>query len=270
MKTYWWKGTKYPNLGDEMTQIILRNLFKVEPVHTDIGSAQLASTGSLLGWVWETPRRELERPLHIVGSGFMTSDTILEPLEFLRIHSVRGYLSKNKLGKLNENSISVGDPGLLISEVLGSEILEPTVKTKYGIILHHKHAENQEVKDRFDHLPVKFLDIRTDDLVAFVREMNSCEVIVSQSLHGLIFADALGIPNVWMELGPIHAGGAFKFYDYFSSVGRDFSKKIAYISKTESVIDSQINFPDAMRLNTVKNQVRKAFERALSNLESDV
>lgn len=270
MKTYWWKGTKYPNLGDEITQIILRELFKVEPVHAEIGSAQLASTGSLLGWVWETPRTELELPLHIVGSGFMTSDTVIEPLEFLRIHSVRGYLSKNKLGKLNKTSISVGDPGLLISEVLGSEIPESTGKTKYGIILHHKHADNQEVKDRFDHLPVKFLDIRTDDLASFVREMKSCEVVVSQSLHGLIFADALGIPNVWMELGPIHAGGAFKFYDYFSSVGREFYKKITYIPQSASAIDSQINFPDTMRLNALKNQVRKAFERALSSLESDV
>src|SRR5699024_8231752 len=128
--------------------------------------------------------------------------------------------------------------GLLIPKIVHpkSEILGK--REKYGVILHHKHSANQEVLDRFSHLPVKFLDIRTRDLDGFIGEMLSCDVVISQSLHGLIFADAMNIPNVWMELGPIHSGGAFKFYDYFSTVGREFYKKISYIPREISTIDA--------------------------------
>ncbi len=53
-----------------------------------------------------------------------------------------------------------------------------------------------------------------------IREIGACEVIFSQSLHGLIVADALGIPNVWIEPDAAMAGGRFKFDDYFTTLDR--------------------------------------------------
>lgn len=41
-----------------------------------------------------------------------------------------------------------------------------------------------------------------------------------QSLHGLVVADALGIPNIWIEPTPSMAGGRFKFDDYFSTLDK--------------------------------------------------
>src|SRR5699024_9023091 len=202
-------------------------------------------------------------------SGFMSSDSLVTPLDFLKIHSVRGYLSKNKLGKLDSNRILVGDPGLLIPRILDSGAVIPKSNTKYGVILHHKHSANQEVLNRFAHLPVKFLDIRTTNLSAFAGDMASCDVIISQSLHGLIFADALNIPNVWMELGPIHSGGSFKFYDYFSTVGREFYRKITFIPQESSQIDAQISAPNTERIQSMSEQVLKSFESALREFENE-
>jgi pyruvyltransferase len=53
----------------------------------------------------------------------------------------------------------------------------------------------------------------------------SCERIVSSSLHGLVIADAYGIPNAWLNSdggagGSRPGGGEFKFYDYFASVNK--------------------------------------------------
>lgn len=53
-----------------------------------------------------------------------------------------------------------------------------------------------------------------------VAEIASCEIVFSQSLHGLIVADALGIPNVWVAPSDVMAGGRFKFDDYFSTLDR--------------------------------------------------
>src|SRR5699024_6893204 len=265
MKTYWWKGSQYLNLGDEVTQLVLKNLFNIDPVHADLTRAQFASTGSLLGWIWETDARLRDSPLHVVGSGFMSSDTVVTPLDFLKIHSVRGYLSRNNLGKLDSNKILVGDPCLLVPRIINQLPAVSAPSTKYGVILHHKHAASQEVLDRFSHLPVKFLDIRTADLATFAGEMASCDVIVSQSLHGLIFADALNIPNVWLELGPIHSGGAFKFYDYFSTIGREFYRKISFIPQAPDRIDAQIHQPNAKRVASISDQAFRSFENALSD-----
>jgi hypothetical protein len=43
--------------------------------------------------------------------------------------------------------------------------------------------------------------------------------VISSSLHGLIVADSLGIPNVWLRLSPDVLGGDYKFKDYYSVFG---------------------------------------------------
>jgi hypothetical protein len=47
----------------------------------------------------------------------------------------------------------------------------------------------------------------------------SCQRIVSSSLHGLILADALGIPNMWDPYPPADPGDGFKYRDYASAYG---------------------------------------------------
>jgi pyruvyltransferase len=51
-----------------------------------------------------------------------------------------------------------------------------------------------------------------------IEAIASCERIMSQSLHGLIVADALDIPNLWLAPSVSMAGGEFKFLDYFSTL----------------------------------------------------
>ena len=44
----------------------------------------------------------------------------------------------------------------------------------------------------------------------FVDELCKCETIISSSMHGLIAADAYGIPNRWLMLSDKLVGGEFK------------------------------------------------------------
>jgi hypothetical protein len=66
----------------------------------------------------------------------------------------------------------------------------------------------------------RLINVRDPDVLATVRTIASCDFVVSSSLHGLIAADAFGIPNVWVRWSDRVAGGSWKFLDYFRSVGR--------------------------------------------------
>jgi len=46
-----------------------------------------------------------------------------------------------------------------------------------------------------------------------------CRTIVSSSLHGLVVADSLGIPNMRMICSDRIRGGDYKYDDYYSAFG---------------------------------------------------
>lgn len=245
--TYWWSDdNQRPNLGDVITPILLDRLFSQGTIQANLADARLMSTGSILGHLWDEHRILIESgknkwfrvkkavsirdtSLFVVGSGFIHPWIDFErgSFEFLKILSVRGLLTKNLLSNnYDVSDVTLGDPGLLLPKII--QLSENTDKKyEYGVIPHHSKFDDPSfwsVFDQFD--SVCKIDFRTDDIDSVARQMLECEVIISQSLHGLIFADALGIKNVWIENGIKDKGGAFKFYDYFSSIDRPFSKSI--------------------------------------------
>ncbi len=54
----------------------------------------------------------------------------------------------------------------------------------------------------------------------FINELLEVENVISSSLHGLIMADAYGIPNARVNISNKLIGGDFKFKDYYMSVDR--------------------------------------------------
>ena len=66
---------------------------------------------------------------------------------------------------------------------------------------------------------IKIIDIQSEGVEQFVIDILSCENILSSSLHGLILAEAYGIPTCRVVFSEKILGGDFKFYDYYSGVG---------------------------------------------------
>jgi hypothetical protein len=60
-----------------------------------------------------------------------------------------------------------------------------------------------------------------------IEAIRMCDYVVSTSLHGVIVADALGIPSKWFQFNASltqKTEGSFKYHDYLWSIGRNVSK----------------------------------------------
>lgn len=161
----------------------------------------LGCVGSILSW--------LPKGSQVWGSGFMNQDSKFRGGE---IFAVRGKLTSDSLVKQGFQRCDVyGDPALLLPLWL-----KPSSKKQrfLGIIPHHSEVDYfiEKYSDKYF-----IIDLRTKNVHRIVEEINSCEYILSTSLHGVIVAHAYDIPALWIKKGYIGTDG-FKFHDYFSSV----------------------------------------------------
>lgn len=130
-----------------------------------------------------------------------------------KVYAVRGRYSAEKLVSMGYSYCDVwGDPALLIPLVYYPKIEKIN---KLGIIPHFKDYD--AINSKYAGTK-KIIDLRTGKIESVIREITSCETIISTSLHGIIVAHAYGIPAVWVEEGDV-GGDGIKYKDYFSSVG---------------------------------------------------
>ncbi len=205
ISAYWYRDTL--NFGDLITPLLLRH-YGHTPVYERPAKAQLVATGSIL----EHLRNDYAGI--ILGSGFIDEATRLS-FPNAKVLAVRGALTRERLGA-GRKSVALGDPGLLASEVMRNR---EEKKYMLGIIPHYS-ANNSPV---FGQLMVRLshaatlIDVQNKPLAVFAA-IDQCEHILSSSLHGLVVADSLGIPNRWLASANLW-GGRFKFDDYYSGIG---------------------------------------------------
>ena len=152
-----------------------------------------------------------------------------------KIRAVRGPLTRKKLLDLGHECPEVyGDPALLYPRYYTPKAEK---KHKLGIIPHYKDKQNPWLK----HQKAKIIDIQ-GGVNQVVDDVCSCEAIISSSLHGVILADAYGIPGYWIKLSDRLVGGNFKFKDYLLSVGRAVDPIV--ISESTTIKDIRDQFYD--------------------------
>ena len=154
----------------------------------------------------------------IWGSGIISEKTTIlnKPKEVL---AVRGKNTQRKLREMGADCDVFGDPVLLFPEIFPGKHVEK--KYKYGIIPHFANKQSPAIQKiiALQNPEIKIIDIQSPGIEGFVEDILSCENILSSSLHGLIVAEAYGIPSLHIVLSEKLLGGDFKFYDYYSGVG---------------------------------------------------
>lgn len=154
----------------------------------------------------------------IWGSGIISQDTVFfgKPKEVL---AIRGKNTQKKLNQIGVHCEVMGDPVLLFPDIFPGTHIQK--KYKYGIIPHFKNKQSVLIKKltALQNPEIKIIDIQSNGIEQFVEDILSCENILSSSLHGLIVAEAYGIPTRHLVISEKLLGGDFKFIDYYSGVG---------------------------------------------------
>ncbi|WP_051146562.1 polysaccharide pyruvyl transferase family protein [Marinobacter daepoensis] len=201
---YWFFAVR--NWGDLVGPYIVERITGATPVPAySEKAAHLITVGSILS-------RSTASSV-VWGSGFISSADSLQAVP-AKISAVRGRYSSESLDRSGVEPPDVlGDPAMLMPRFYQPS--EQRRQYRVGIVPHYTDLPLFKGVT----LPgdVALIDIR-QDVEPFIDELLTCETILSSSLHGLIAADAYGIPNHWVEFSGNLVGSGFKFNDYYSSL----------------------------------------------------
>ena len=186
-----------------------------------------------VGSVW----RNIRPNDHVWGSGALGNDwefdgcyntTKLQGRRHsnITIYSVRGPRSLDSINRLCSGRINVpntgieprGDAGFLIPYIFPEYKYDPTKADKAKCVIAHYvdiHVLQKKLTTQ-PNFPVQENDCFpvVQSWQTMVGNMTRCKVLVSSSLHGIILADAFGIPVAWKRSFHLHP---YKYEDYFWS-----------------------------------------------------
>lgn len=249
---YWWRDLDNGiyNFGDEITQDIITGLFGYHVRWSAIWDCDMIGVGSLLDYAELNCRTN---KIKVWGSGYIDKGDNCKKDNFT-YYAVRGKRTLSRIDR-HYKDIPLGDPGLLVS------VIYPKQKNdgKIGIIPHYVDLKSSFVKKIEKDEKFKIISpLQSPERVA--EQISACSVILSSSLHGIIFADSYGIPNAHISLSKKVIGGDYKFKDYCSGVGREyisFDKKD--INNIDKILVVKDKYKPIKRLKRIQRKLVKAF-----------
>lgn len=226
--TYWWNG-RY-NWGDWLTPYLLQHYSDLNTRWVSPEVAGLISVGSIVGHV------DPEWRGAILGAGKLReSDQVPRRAH---IFALRGPLTAQGI----PGDYALGDPGLIADELVPL----PVRTHRLGILPHWSDEVlvNRPEFLKYDPLIISPLWDAPDVVTA----IGSCDKIVTSSLHGLILADAFGIPRRFEPTPRLaQEGGFLKHLDYSASIDHPFEPGVT-------------STPNRFKINDVRSQLVDAFE----------
>ncbi len=201
MRSHWSKYNN--NFGDILTPFLVQAMGYGVRWCGRGASGKLLAVGSILDRV---------KPRDVVwGSGLMRPEQRVTLPADVTVLAVRG--PKTRAAVEGDVPEVYGDPGLLLPRFYTPT---PMGSFSVGVIPHEAEKDIPPVDDP----SVLWIDINAG-IEPVLDAMASCDVILSSSLHGLIAADAYGIPSAWIRMSNRVHGGHFKFDDYYLGSGQE-------------------------------------------------
>lgn len=212
VQLHYWKKEQQENLGDYLSTVIVEHMKQRHGLAEDgcRRRIHLYAVGSILQAGYQNAA--------VWGSGFI-EDPLGSGLSRvfhgswmrkLDIRAVRGPLTAEALRRLGHTVPEVcGDPGILMPMIYQPQNVE---KTREYVVVRH-YVDTQVCENT--------VPILTTDYKGFIDRLCQAGRVVSSSLHGVILAEAYGVPAVLYrpeetdEQLPI-----FKYKDYYYGTGR--------------------------------------------------
>lgn len=153
----------------------------------------------------------------IWGSGFIAQNEMLNAeTKELIVLAVRGKYSLRKLKDIKTikpHEVALGDPGILISQFVSAK---KKCDPKIVVIPHYMHQKRWEELNVISKSQYDVVNVR-EDVEKVAERISAASVVISSSLHGIVFAHSYSIPAIRMAFdGEPLKGGDFKFDDYMS------------------------------------------------------
>lgn len=156
----------------------------------------------------------------------------------LDIRAVRGPITRELLMKCGYDCPEVyGDPAILMPMIYQPEVDR---HRDFGLIVHFDKLTESEKEQYGDNK----ISVLTRDYKTFINEICGCKKIISSSLHGIILAEAYGVPAIMIQNDVENE--MMKYWDYYYSTGR-YRFKIAS-SIEEAIQMKPMELPDFSKL----------------------
>jgi len=201
---WWWEpAVEKSNFGDALSQVIVEKIIGKSLTRASVNEHKLLAVGSILQFAKEGDV--------IWGSGIHGRHLLPRDYRFshLDVRSVRGPLTRAFLTSLGIDAPAIyGDPALLLPllfpefkvQPIRDYIVIPHI-SEIKLFLHQKNAV-----------------FPTEPWREIVQKIIESKLVISSSLHGIVVAEAFGIPARFLRVTDNEP--LFKYKDYYQGTNR--------------------------------------------------
>lgn len=202
------------NAGDLLNRDLVEHFYGMAPLNSAEDGTRLLLVGSV---VHRIQTGDIVAGVGTKGSPLPSPADVGE----IDIRGVRGPITQDALKTAGFDVSGIAfhaDPGLLVNELYPEETARAAVPNRVAFIPHYR--------DRGDYRQTRGIHIVDIDCEprTLAREIAEAELLLTSSLHGLIFAHAIGRPVVLIS--PIRSEPVIKYQDYMASVGLDWIEPV--------------------------------------------
>jgi pyruvyltransferase len=210
---YYYQEPKLANFGDVLAYKIVEKIVgrPVEVAKHYYKGKKLLGLGSIFYFAREGDI------IWASGINGKTLDKKYYTFENLDIRAVRGPLSRNFLMAYFNIYVPevYGDPALLMPYLFPEFKRAKEPKYEYIVIPHYSEEHLFPRTEKDEHIVYP-----NDPWDVVVRKILNSKLVISSSLHGIVVAEAYGIPARMLHFGETRHKFFFKYQDYYSGTGR--------------------------------------------------
>ncbi|KAB1088248.1 polysaccharide pyruvyl transferase family protein [Neorhizobium galegae] len=229
MKAYYWES-HHGNFGDDLNLWLWDALLPgFRDVHPEV---LLVGVGTVLNPVLlPVGQKKL-----VIGSGYGygTPPDVTDAAEW-DVRAVRGPLTAAKLGISTDKAIT--DPAVMIADMPEFQNLPKIHKKTF--IPHWESAEFGMWNAVCEPVGLTYLDPR-GEAKSVIRHIAQSELIIAESMHGAILADAFRVP--WVAVSSSRSINNFKWNDWAKSVGTTYEPRYVPVSTRAEAVAKRSRF----------------------------